>query len=172
MKGLLRFLFSITIGLVYGLFFAQKPGKNLRTELKKSKSPATDLFKELKSVDKEALSSFSDWAKDSEELQKVLESGKEQFDVFVDKVKELGKDAAEVAGKELEEMSVNVKKAAVKLKSQAVKEGTKVKKTATKLKKKAIKKGTTMKKTATKKVKSFKNELDKKVKKTVKKRKI
>ncbi|MCF7830451.1 YtxH domain-containing protein [Candidatus Gracilibacteria bacterium] len=153
MKGLLRFLFSITIGLFYGLLFAQKPGQKLRSELKKSKSPAKDLFKELKSVDREAIGSISDWAKNSEELQKVLESGKEQFDVFVEKVKELGKDAVEVAEKELEEMSVNAKKAAIKLKKQAVK------------------KGATMKKTTTKRIKTFKNELDKKVKQTVKKRK-
>jgi len=170
MKGFFRFLFSITIGLAYGLFFAQKSGKNLRTELKKSKSPATDFLKELKSVDKEALDSFSNWAKNSEELQKVLESGKEQFDAFVEKVKELGTEAVGVAEKELEEMSVNAKKAAITLKKQAIKKGTIAKKTATKLKKQAIKKGTTMKKTATKKVKSFKNELDKKVKKTVTKK--
>ena len=136
-------MLSATVGLAYGLLFAQKSGKKFRSELSKSKNKGETLLKELQKIDEEARGSISDWAQNSEDLQRVMETGKEQFDVFVEKVKDLGEDAAEVAEKELESMAKNAKDAADKLKRKAKTEGKKVmkkveKKTAV-VKKKAVK---------------------------------
>ena len=95
-------------------------------ELANSKNKGETLLNELQKIDKEARGSIAEWAKNSEELQKVLETGKEQFDVFVEKVKDLGEDVTEVAGKELETMAENAKTAANQLKKKAQSEGRKV----------------------------------------------
>jgi len=119
-------MLSATVGLAYGLLFAQKSGKKFRSELLKSKNKGETLIKELQKIDEEARGSISEWAKNSEDLQRVMETGKEQFDVFVEKVKDLGEDVAEVAEKELETMAKNAKGAADQLKKKAKKEGEKV----------------------------------------------
>ncbi|MCF7812321.1 hypothetical protein K9M59_01835 [Candidatus Gracilibacteria bacterium] len=143
MKGFLKFLASATVGLFYGLLFAQKPGKKLRSELQKSDNPAKILFHELKNVDIDARDSFVKWAKNSEELQEVIQSGREQFDSLVKAVKSLGDEAVEAAEKELEKVSENAQKAAKELRQEMQKKGAAFKKKAsTKAKKKseAIKK--------------------------------
>ena len=119
-------MLSATVGLAYGLLFAQKSGKKFRAELANSEKKGEMLLKELKKIDEDARGSISDWAKNSEDLQRVLETGKEQFDVFVEKVKDLGEDVAEVAEQELETMAKNAKTAANQLKKSAKTEGTKV----------------------------------------------
>jgi len=116
-------MLSATVGLAYGLLFAQKSGKKFRTELSKSVNKGETLLKEIQKIDEEARGSISEWAKNSEDLQRVMETGKEQFDVFVEKVKDLGEDVAEVAEQELETMAKNAKDAATELKKKAKKEG-------------------------------------------------
>ncbi len=126
MRGLLKIILSATVGLAYGLLFAQKSGKKFRAELANSKNKGEMLLKELQKIDQEARGSIAEWAKNSEDLQKVLETGKEQFDVFVEKVKDLGDDVAKVAGEELETMAENAKNAANTLKKKAQTEGGRV----------------------------------------------
>ncbi len=152
MKGFFKFLFSATIGLAYGLLFAQKSGKKFREELRTSSHPGKMLLGELKKIDHEARGTVADWAKNSKELQEVLETGKHQFDIFVEKVSVLGHDAAEVAEKELESLSHNAKKAAEELKKQMKS------------------KGAELGRTVAEQTRHFKNELDqlKKLKKTKK----
>jgi len=116
-------MLSATVGLAYGLLFAQKSGKKFRSELSKSINKGETLLKEIQKIDEEARGSISEWAKNSEDLQRVMETGKEQFDVFVEKVKDLGEDVAEVAEQELETMAKNAKDAATELKKKAKKEG-------------------------------------------------
>lgn len=70
MKKLLSLLFGLSAGYVAGIFFAQKSGKELRKELKKSKTPLEDLFNELKKADKE----FLDFSK--EKLNKYFNDKK------------------------------------------------------------------------------------------------
>jgi gas vesicle protein len=158
MRGLIKFILSATVGLAYGLLFAQKSGKKFRSELAKSKNKGETLVKELQKIDEEARGSISEWAKNSEDLQRVMETGKEQFDVFVEKVKDLGDDVAEVAEQELETIAKNAKNAANELKKKAKAEGEKVVKKVVK----KVQKKTPAKKTVKKPAK-------KPVKKTVKK---
>jgi len=119
-------MLSATVGLAYGLLFAQKSGKKFRSELSKSTNKGDTLLKEIQKIDEEARGSIAEWAKNSEDLQRVMETGKEQFDVFVEKVKDLGEDVSEVAEQELETIAKNAKDAAMKLKKKAKKEGGKV----------------------------------------------
>ncbi len=98
MKGFFKFLFSATIGLVYGLLFAQKPGKKLREDLKKSKTPGKDVLNELRKMDKEARGTVATWAKNSDKLQKALKGGKKQLDAFVEKAKDMAEMAEKKAG--------------------------------------------------------------------------
>ena len=63
MKKVLGFLFSASLGALYGIFFAQKSGTELRKNLKKSKSPTKDLMKELKEVAYESAKRQKRWQK-------------------------------------------------------------------------------------------------------------
>lgn len=121
MKGLVKFLFAVTVGAVYGLLFAQKPGKKLRSELKKSDNPWMTLLEEGKSVDKEARGVVMDWAENSKELQEILSTGKAQFDNFIESAKDLSTEGKEMAQIKLEELAANAKKAADSLKDEATK---------------------------------------------------
>jgi len=98
---LFTLIFTVTLGAVYALLFAKKPGKKLRSELSKSKNPLKDLFGELVDIDKEALKSAKEYVENSEDLQNVMKGGKEQFDAFVKGMKEMGGDAAKTAEIEL-----------------------------------------------------------------------
>ena len=124
---LLKFLFSATIGLLYGMLFAQKSGKKFRSELGKSEHPGELLLKELGKIASESGETATEWAKNSEELQKVLETGKDQFDALVEGVKGLGEGASEAAQEELEKLAENAKDAAKKLKKTAGKKATRFK---------------------------------------------
>lgn len=116
MKGILKFFFAVTFGAIYGLLFAQKPGKKLRSELKKSKEPLKILFEEGKKIEKEAREVFMDWAENCDELQQILATGKTQFTSFVEQGKKMTEDGKEKAIKKLEELSENAKKSAKELK--------------------------------------------------------
>lgn len=119
MKGFIKFLFAATVGALYGMLFAQKPGKKLRQDLKKSDNPWKTLFEEGKKVDLEARGFVTNWAENSKELQEVLSTGKEQFDDFVEGAKELTEEGKELAQEKLNELSENAKQAADNLKKEA-----------------------------------------------------
>jgi gas vesicle protein len=121
MKSILRFLFAVTLGVLYGLFFAQKTGEKLRTDLKKSTHPCQDLFNELKSVDMEALGFVKDWAHNSDDIQKMVTVGKEQLNTVVKKANDVGGEAKQKALHALEELSKNAHEAAKELKEKATK---------------------------------------------------
>lgn len=116
---IIRFILTISAGALYGILFAQKPGKKLREELKKSKEPMKTLFKECKDVDMEALKTFSQWAKESKDVQKLMAVGHSQFKEFVKRAKDLGKDGKTVARKKLEELSQEAATAAEELRDIA-----------------------------------------------------
>ena len=115
MKGLTKLIGGVVIGATYGLLFAQKPGKKLRSELAKSDNPLKTLFNEGIKADKEARDAAIQWAKNSEELQKVMTSGKDQFNAVVAAGKEMTDDARKEAQKKLEEVAANATKAAQEL---------------------------------------------------------
>ena len=131
MKGFIKFLFAATIGALYGMLFAQKPGKKLRSDLKKSDNPWKTLFEEGKKVDLEARDFVMDWAENSKELQTVIDSGKKQFDNFVEGAKELSEEGKELAQEKLNKLSKNAKQAADELKEKATKKIKTVRKQAT-----------------------------------------
>lgn len=169
MKGVTKLIFGVLIGGLYGMLFAQKPGKKLRAELVSSQNPLKTLFNEGKKVDLEARDTLVTWAKNSEELQKIMASGKDQFNAVVAAGKEMGEDARTQAQKKLEEVASNATKAAQELKAVANKKITSAKKSATKQVKKA-------KKIASKKIEKTAKIVNKKaiaahkaVRKTVKK---
>ena len=114
-----RTLLAAGVGLVSGLMFAQKSGKKFREELASSENPLKVLLKELQSVGKDVGNGVSKFVENSEDLQNVLGTGKAQFDSFVKSVNSLGKEAAEVASKELDKLSENARKASNELKTSA-----------------------------------------------------
>ena len=97
MKGLLKFLFTITVGALYGALFAQKSGKKLRAELKKSKNPLKTLLEEGVQMDLEARDTISDIAKNSPALQNIINTGKEQFTDLVNQAKNMSSEQREKA---------------------------------------------------------------------------
>lgn len=134
-----RFLVTISAGAIYGLLFAQKPGKKFREELKMSKAPLKTFFNECKNVDMEAIKTFSQWAKESEDVQKLLAIGQSQFREFVKGAKQLGKEGRSVARKKLEELSQEAAEAAEELKDSAQKKGEDIKKSIKTIAKKITK---------------------------------
>lgn len=127
MKRLLGFLFSASLGALYGMFFAQRSGQTLRTELKKSSTPGKDLLKELQKVTTESKNEVVDWAENSEELQRLLAEARSYFDQLVEKTKDLGDTTAEYLGEEFEELSEKASAAAKMMKVSASKKATKFK---------------------------------------------
>ena len=140
MKKIIKFLLTITVGATYGLLFAKRSGKKFREDLQESKKPVKTFFNEFKDVDLEAIETIRQWAKESEDVQKILEIGKNQFDEFVKKAKHLSKGGKEMARKKLEELSHEAHKAAEELKSSALKKGTDLKEELKKEEKTIIKK--------------------------------
>ena len=149
MKSVFKILFGMTLGAVYGMLFAQKSGKKLRAELGKSENPLKLLFNEGMKMDLEARDTVVDWAKNSEDLKKVIESGKAQFDEVVKNAKEMGGEAQKMALEKMEEVAKNATKAAEELKKTAGKK-------AMAFKKSAVKEAKLLKKTATKTIKDVK----------------
>ena len=139
MKRIFSFLFSVSLGALYGLFFAQKSGQKLRTDLRKSVNPGKDLLKELKTVATESGKEAAEWAENSVELQTLLDNARNYFDELVEKSKGVTDATAECLSEELAELGEKASLAAKQMKSSAVKKATK-----------------------------FKNELEKEVKKEVK----
>ena len=146
-----KFLFSVSLGALYGLFFAQKSGKKFREDLKKSKAPGKKFLDELKDVAVESGKETADWAENSEEVQKLLKESRVYFDTLVEKSKDMSSDAAGRVEEQFLELSERAAIAAKKVKASAAKKAVKVKVSA---KKKTVK---------------FKNELKKEVKTVVKK---
>ena len=66
MRGVFKFLFSVTIGALWGMFFAQKPGKKLRSEIKKSNEPGKLIFRELQAMTKDSSEEVKHFVKNSE----------------------------------------------------------------------------------------------------------
>lgn len=163
----LSFLFTITIGLVYGLLFARKSGKDFRRDLKNSTNKPVTFLKELFEVDIQAMKEAAKWADKSESLQGVIGEGKDQFKALVKQAQTLGTEASQKAQTELEGLVKNAQDAVSDLKKEAKKTVKTVKKTATKkvktVKKDATKKVAAVKKTATKKVATAKKAATKKV---------
>jgi len=145
---LFKFLFTISIGAIYGLLFAPKSGKDFRKQLKKAENPAKDLFVELKNMDLEAYTELKKWADTSPEFQDFLSSSKDQLNALAQKAKELGDDASVTVEKELKNLAKNAESAAKKLQKKAVK---KAKTTKKKVVKKAAKTVKTVKKSVAKK---------------------
>lgn len=162
--GLIKFLFSVTIGLVYGLLFAQKSGKSLREELKKSKNPTMTFLKELWEVDKAALDKAVDLANKSETLQELIVKGNDQFEAFVGQAKVLGEDAMERAKQELELLADHAQIAADELKDAGIDFSEKARTKVAQVKKEVTKKAKTIQKDTEKKVKQAKKEVQKKAK--------
>ncbi len=155
MKKFFTFLFSASLGALYGLFFAQKSGKKLREDIRKSKNPGKKILNELKEVATESGKEAADWAENSEEVQKLLKEARKYFDTLVEKSKDMSAGAAEQVEEQFLELSERAAVAAKRVKASAEK---KVKATATKVK-------TVAKKKATK----FKNDLKKEAKTVAKK---
>ncbi len=139
MKRLFGFLFSVSLGALYGVFFAQKSGKKLRSDLKRSKNPGKDLLGELKNVASESGKEATDWAENSEEVQNLLKEAHKYFDDLMEQSKIVRGAAADTVSEELAELGVQAAAAAKKVKKTTIKKATK-----------------------------FKNELEKDVKKSVK----
>lgn len=127
MKRLLGFLVPASIGALYGLFFAQKSGSELRSDLKKSKTPTKDLMNELKNVTCESGKEAKEWAENSEELKKLLDDARAYFDDLVEKSKDLKEGTAEKVGAEFAELSQKAAEAAKKVKETATKNASKFK---------------------------------------------
>lgn len=119
MKGFIKIATGIVAGTLYGLLFAQKPGKKLREELQKSDKPLQTLLEEGKNIGLESKEVAETWAKNSEELQKVLTTGKEQVKNFTEQAKTLSTEGRQKAQERLEDLSKQAKEAATELKEVA-----------------------------------------------------
>ncbi len=156
MKHLFKFLFSASLGAMYGLFFAQKSGKKLRDDLKKSKTPGKKLLNELKEVASESGKEASDWAENSEELQKLLNEARTYFDSLVEKSKDVSTAATGRVEDEFLELSEKAAEAAKRLKKSATQKTVKFKNELEKEVKTIAKKTIAKKAVAKKKVKKEK----------------
>lgn len=127
MKRLFGLLFSVSLGALYGMFFAQKSGKKLRADISKAKNPGKQLLEELKNVASESGKEAADWAENSEELQRLLNEAHKYFDELMEQSKIVGGAAADTVGEELAELSVQAAAAAKKVKKTTVKKASKFK---------------------------------------------
>jgi len=167
MKGLFKLLgalFTFQLGAVVAMLFAQKTGKTLRKDLKKSDNPLKVLFQEGLKIDKEILGNVKDWAENSENIQEVRNQIRDVKKHAVDMTDE----AKAEMQKNLEKMADEAKAAAAELKKTAKKKtvaatkkaGSATRKKITKAKKTAVKSSAkakkTVKKTTTKAVKKAK----------------
>ena len=115
-------LLGVKAGALLGMLFAQRSGKELRQKLKDSDSPLKTLIDEGWAIDKEIFAEVSEGIKNSENLQKVLEMGKDQFSDFVEASKELGEQAQDSAVRHLEEIEKWASEASDEIKHCAKKE--------------------------------------------------
>lgn len=144
MRGIFKVFVGVVIGGLYGMLFAPKAGKKLRAELQKAENPLKKLFEEGMKMDKEALGTLVEAAKNNEEIQKAVKTGKAKLD----EAKKEATKAATSAKKTATKKAKSVKKTATKKVTTAKKAATKKVATA---KKAVTKKATTAKKTAPKK---------------------
>ena len=155
-----KLLFGILAGLSAGLLFAPKSGKKLREQLKKSDAKLTDFGNALLEAAKDAGDEVKTCI-ESEEVQKMLTSGKKNIDDFVRILEKKGGELSKKARMEFDTLLDEALEAAEQTKKT-------VEKKAKTLTKAAKKKAATTKKAAAKKVKAVKKEAEKKVK-TIKK---
>jgi gas vesicle protein len=158
MKSIFKLFLSLTVGAVYGLFFAQKSGKKLRQELKTSKDPLKFVLTELGNAKDESKEIINGLIEKSEDLQTIIKTGKSQFDSFAELAKKGGEDAAKQAKQELKEVVKNAEEAIKKINKDDVEK-------AVKIIKEVKKKGVTKTKEA---IKTAKTGLKKAVKKVAK----
>jgi gas vesicle protein len=113
---LLKFIFAITIGGVYGMLFAQRPGKELRDDLKKSKQPMKTFLQEGIAVDTEAFNVIKTELQNSDEVQKMLTTMQAHVKSLGDQAQNFSKDGLQQAQKEMETLAYSAKKIADELK--------------------------------------------------------
>ena len=113
--GLFRWLIALVAGALYGVFFAQRKGQDLRAELKKSKNPFQTLWQEMTAVDKEARTTIGEYLEGCEDLQRLIADGKDQFNSFVKAATDLGEDAQKEAKQKLESLAKEAQTAASKI---------------------------------------------------------
>ena len=104
MKGLFKLLgalFTFQLGAVVAMLFAQKTGKTLRKDLKKSDNPLKVLFQEGLKIDKEILGNVKDWAENSENIQEVR-----------NQIRDVKKHAVDMTDEAKAEMQKNLEKMA------------------------------------------------------------
>lgn len=115
------------MGYIFGMLFAQRPGKDLRKRLAKSQNPAKDLWIDVWESKLEAWGEVRQAVENSEKIQKMSDHLRGHFDALVDRAKDLGDDAVEKVQEELESIADDAKKAAADLKTEAKKRTTKFK---------------------------------------------
>lgn len=167
-----KLLFGLIAGLSAGILFAPKPGKKLREQLKNSDAKFADFGNALLDAAKDAGGEVQE-VFDSEEMQKMLTSGKKSVDEFVSLLEEKGGDLSKKAQAELEDLLDNAVVNAEKVKKTAKKKVSTAKKAAEKtvktVKKDVKKKTAAAKKVATKKVAEAKKTAQKTIAKAAKK---
>lgn len=116
MKSLFRFMFTLIIGMLYGLFFAQKTGKKFRADIRQSKTPYKTVLDEMIAVDKEAIQTLKLWSEESEDVQNLLKNTQKHMDTLIEKTKDLTEEAQEKSLKALEELAEKTKKSIADIK--------------------------------------------------------
>ena len=124
---LLKLVATLSVGALYGLLFAQRPGKELRKKLKTTANPYKALFEECKDMDKEALEELLKWAKESEDVKKAVKLSKAHINRLSKKAEALGKEGKKEAQKQLEDLTKKATKAVKEVKKDAVKKGVRLK---------------------------------------------
>jgi len=109
---ILKFAATLGLGVISGLLFAKKSGKKFREELKSSKNPIKTLTDELRSVGVSIGVEFADWAKNSKNLQEILEKGGKEVEDFVESARKLGKEAKKITEDEWEKLAKKTRKKA------------------------------------------------------------
>ena len=151
-----RYIVGLLSGLTFGMLFAPKKGKKLRTELfQKGSKSGQDALGVLANAFKDAgMDAVEEMKKitDNEQLAAALSMSKEKMREYLSQLEETGYDVAERAQEKMEEFTEMAgktasafKKRAVTKKKAAVRTVKKAGKTAKKEVKKAVKKVATKK---------------------------
>lgn len=127
MQGLFKVLIGAAAGVVYGLFFAQKSGKQLRKDIGKAEDPSKPLVEALKGSFKDFSVTSKDWYETSPAVQKVkdkaaegLDQAKAKLGEEASKLKDKATEAAEKAQSEAGDLAAAAKEKAGKFKNDIV----------------------------------------------------
>ncbi|MCF7846920.1 MAG: hypothetical protein K9M51_02645 [Candidatus Gracilibacteria bacterium] len=153
MKKLFKIWSTIAAGYFLGLLFAQRPGRELRSRLKQSKTPLKDLGHDVVDSKMEMWNEARGWVESSEHIQQAVRQLRVHFDELAEKAESLGEDAGERVQAEFERLSQEAKEAAGKLKTSATKKAGSLRKSATKRAGKASKRAKKEVKTVARKIK-------------------